>query len=655
MAEHQLPVETGVFARYLKGLTELLDRDSGWYAVFRQRDPEGMRECLEGVEVPPWDVVDALLKDLAVIRGPGFAHREGSRAHRLHGASAAAFDRQPGGREALEERLGLMRHEVVEQTARAAELAQRLAAQPAGSAKARSLASELEWTRDDQARAVARLAELRSRLAALTAGTSGTSGASVGGLASAPGSASGSASASGRITGRAPGPAPATAPGHGAGPARGPGHRAGSAPGPAPAPRGTDTSPAEAYAADAYASDAYAADTYAARQADASGRAQASGRAPSPRRAPVGEHGREPDTGQGVSAPTRPLSWFQRAGEENRPAGARERQHPAARPPERTPPAPVHGNAQQHRNAQAHRGDPAHLGDPAHRGDQAPPAEPGSPPAPDPETPAPADRGRRLWRGRPKGARYAGAEAGGEIGGPGDTTEVPPQRAPGDAPRGARYGALPPQPSEAPTAPGTAGPDAPHSTDADADADADGDAENAEAVRTVREIATNLGRLRAGDRGGEAYVLLCEAAALPADVLPFLADELRRAGLDADWATLLWEAASGPLPTVAAIAWALSEHGRDQDAAQLLRQGVTRPAGEIADAVLLLADEGRDPEAYDLLTTCVQLHSPEDAARIAEPDPPRLVPLLLEAARAQSPSHERHLVHALRVAGHLGR
>jgi hypothetical protein len=45
------------------------------------------------------------------------------------------------------------------------------------------------------------------------------------------------------------------------------------------------------------------------------------------------------------------------------------------------------------------------------------------------------------------------------------------------------------------------------------------------------------------------------------------------------------------------------------------------------------------------------VRTPEEAARSAEADPQRLVPLLLEAA--QGVSDERHwdLVHALRVAG----
>lgn len=147
--------------------------------------------------------------------------------------------------------------------------------------------------------------------------------------------------------------------------------------------------------------------------------------------------------------------------------------------------------------------------------------------------------------------------------------------------------------------------------------------------------------------------MICEAAVRPASWLPLLAAELHRAGLDADWATLLWEAASQPALRLASAAGALAAAGRTEDSRQLLRQGVARPADDIAAAVLALEDESRNPEARALLTAYVQVHTAEDTARIAERDPRRLVPQLLDAARAQSAAHERDLVHALRVAGHL--
>ncbi|KIF77555.1 hypothetical protein QR77_34320, partial [Streptomyces sp. 150FB] len=95
MAVHQLPAESGAFARYLRDLTTLLDPGGGWYGVFAQRDPAGMRACLDGVEIPPWDVVDSLLQDFAAGRDGEAVARESARARALHAASAAVHDRRP--------------------------------------------------------------------------------------------------------------------------------------------------------------------------------------------------------------------------------------------------------------------------------------------------------------------------------------------------------------------------------------------------------------------------------------------------------------------------------------------------------------------------------------------------------------------------------
>lgn len=64
--------------------------------MFWTRDPEGMQACLDGSEVPPWDVVEALLHDLATGYGPQAAERETERARSLHTASLAAHDARPG-------------------------------------------------------------------------------------------------------------------------------------------------------------------------------------------------------------------------------------------------------------------------------------------------------------------------------------------------------------------------------------------------------------------------------------------------------------------------------------------------------------------------------------------------------------------------------
>ncbi|MET7367589.1 hypothetical protein ABZS61_17370 [Streptomyces sp. NPDC005566] len=160
MTVHQPAWETRKFAQYLRGLAALLDPGQGWYGVFCARDPEGMRACFDGVEVPPWDVVESLLQDLAAARGNHVAAQESVRAAALYTASAGAHDRRPGGRHALVDRLGLM---LREQT----HAAQRLRAAGTGAHVSAAEPDALAWARDDHARATARCAELRDRLAAV--------------------------------------------------------------------------------------------------------------------------------------------------------------------------------------------------------------------------------------------------------------------------------------------------------------------------------------------------------------------------------------------------------------------------------------------------------------------------------------------------------
>ncbi|MGW5638259.1 hypothetical protein ACWEWQ_26100, partial [Streptomyces sp. NPDC003832] len=64
MAVEQLPAQVREFANYLNGLMARLEQGGGWCGVFWRRDPEGMRACLDGREIPPWDVLEALLQDL---------------------------------------------------------------------------------------------------------------------------------------------------------------------------------------------------------------------------------------------------------------------------------------------------------------------------------------------------------------------------------------------------------------------------------------------------------------------------------------------------------------------------------------------------------------------------------------------------------------
>ncbi|MER5833016.1 hypothetical protein ABT116_19695, partial [Streptomyces sp. NPDC002130] len=177
--------------------------------------------------------------------------------------------------------------------------------------------------------------------------------------------------------------------------------------------------------------------------------------------------------------------------------------------------------------------------------------------------------------------------------------------------------------------------------------DAVGADDRAEVARTVETLA----RLRSEGRSGEAHALLAEAAAWEPGRFPLLAERLQLAGLDADWQTVLWEAASLPAGRLVAAADALVGAGRADDGRHMLRQGVARPPGEVGRAILGLVAEGRHREVRVLLDAYVRARTPEEAARSAEPEPRRLVPLLLEAARGVSDERHWDLVHALRVAG----
>ncbi|MEU6770820.1 hypothetical protein ABZ919_06030, partial [Streptomyces sp. NPDC046759] len=176
---------------------------------------------------------------------------------------------------------------------------------------------------------------------------------------------------------------------------------------------------------------------------------------------------------------------------------------------------------------------------------------------------------------------------------------------------------------------------------------------DAGAGAAVAGAVERLARLRAEGRSGEAHALLVEVAQWPAGRFPALAEALHRAGLGADWATLLWEAPSLPAERLVAAAGALAAAGREADGRQILRQGVARPAEQIGAAVLRLDGAGHRREAEALLDACVRVRTAEEAARSVAPDPARLVPLLLRAAREVSDERHWDLVHALRVAGHM--
>ncbi|GKQ35940.1 hypothetical protein [Streptomyces sp. A012304] len=166
MTVDRLPGQVREFANYLDGLLARLDQGSGWCAVFWQRDPDGMRACLDGHEMPPWDVVEALLQDLAAAYGTAVAAQEAERARPLHIAALVAHDTRPGARDALGDRLDVMLREQRYAVERQAELGRLLAAATTRE-EVEALRLDLAWAHDDHERATARCAELRYRLAEL--------------------------------------------------------------------------------------------------------------------------------------------------------------------------------------------------------------------------------------------------------------------------------------------------------------------------------------------------------------------------------------------------------------------------------------------------------------------------------------------------------
>ncbi|MFF4261915.1 hypothetical protein ACFY7Y_20255 [Streptomyces virginiae] len=480
-------------------MTQRLDPGAGWYGEFVRRDPEGLKACLDGAAMPPWDVVESLLRDLAGARGAEFAARETVYAAQLRAAAVAVWDRLPGGEGELRSLLAAAAEQRAASQTALRSLTVRLG-RAADRAETDALTRELSWAQDDVARAAARHEDLAARLRALRAGPEG------------------------------------------------------------PWPMRQETA-----------------------------------------------------------------QWL--------PGVPRQRE---ARP---------------------EQGPGSHP---------APPSEPGPAPRPGPEVApseepparaeAPVGRAEGRWlRGarRAGGARYAGSAAPtapaftpppGHPGGDGTPGGLPGAALP--APRGARFG-VPDAPAPEPGAPG-GGEAAPHPVSRPVPRPEQAPGPSAGVPGAV---AAALLALRAQGRSGEAHVLLCEAAARPAEQLPALAAELTRAGLAADWATLLWEAASLPPERLAAAAAALGAAGREADCDALLRQGVSRPASEVADAALALDGAGRIREADALLGAFVRVRTAEEAAGLARHDPRWFAPRLLRAARALPGPRHRDLLHALRVAG----
>ncbi|NUV70467.1 hypothetical protein G6W57_25500 [Streptomyces sp. CAI-121] len=646
MTVHQQAYEVGAFAQYLRDLVARLDPGRGWYGVFARRDPAGMRSCLDGVEIPPWDVVESLLADLAALHGARFAEQVSVRAAALYSASAAAHDRRPGGRQELVHRLELM----VREQRRAAERLRGTGPGAPDPAEPEALA----WARDDHDRATARCTELRKRLAAVAApegwfraedgegpraGAGGAAGAAVPGSAGA--AVSGSAGPAG--AGRVPRPraeAGGAVAGHPHG--RGPGTEGEPARADGPA----RDRPAEAFAPEApggwgpEASEAQArlaAGSYVGTEP--SGTAELSW-AVEPHR-PAEPH--EASEGQarlaaGSYVGTEPSGTAELSGASRRrgatePSWAAESHGVAG-------PFGVAGGFEPSGTAEPHRPAEPHGAPEPHR-----PAEPHGVPEPSGGPDAPAPR-----RKKPRGARFAGLDVDDEEAAAYAPSPLPgppePDRSGAPAPRGARFGGAAAEAEDhGGRGRGRAG------RGRGADGAADPVVPDPAAGQAVAGAVAQLLRLRAEGRSGEAHVVLCEVAAWPAPRLPVLALALHRAGLAADWTTLLWEASSLPPAGFAAAAGALAAAGRDADCGLLLRQGVARPAAEVADAALALDGAGRQDQARDLLGAFVRVHTPQEAAELARAAGTRLLPLLLAAAREVSGEAEWDLVHALRVAG----
>ncbi|WP_030896749.1 hypothetical protein [Streptomyces sp. NRRL S-474] len=664
MTADRLPSEVREFAHYLDGLLSRLDPSGGWCAVFWQRDPEGMRACLDGRELPPWDVVEALLQDLAGQYGPGGAGPESERARSLHASALAAYDALPGARDALGDRLDVMLREQKYAADRRADLT-RLLASATTREQAEAVRLDLAWAHDDHERATARCAELRARLADLDrrerdaaglrprgeAGFTVRTGRTGPGEAprmpdsgvplDAPGGYGGGITADGgrwagavagagadADDGRVGSGGAAAAPRSSSdtdvpragwrptepGSARQPG--AGSwltEPGSTGGPGGG------AWAAGGRSAEPGAAGAPGSRLTE-SGSSGASGVGAWAAGGRSAEPGAAGTPGAGVR-PTEP-------GSAGRPAaGWRSAEAAAAGAGSVGPQGARYTAVGPEPEPHAH-GNPADWTGP--REATAPPQTSSEPPAA--ETPAPKQRKRR--RGSARFAGMSEEEAAPVVVPPAAVPTLPaPAPATGRSPRGARFAGAAEEAVAEHTDPQVVEPV--------------GATDRAEVGRTVETLT----RLRREGRSGEAHAVLIEAASWSPARFPLLADALERAGLGADWQTLLWEAASLPAGRLVAAADALSAAGRAGDGQQILRQGVARPPREVGRAVLGLVAEERRREVRALLDAYVRVRTPEEAARSVEPDPQRLVPLLLEAARGVSDERRWDLLHALRVAG----
>ncbi|MDQ0937087.1 hypothetical protein [Streptomyces turgidiscabies] len=658
MAVEQLPMQVREFARYLHGLLARLDQGAGWCGVFWQRDPDGMRACLEGREVPPWDVVEALLQDLAAGHGTDAVTPEAERARALHQASLTVFDARPGARDSLGDRLDVMHREQKYAAERLAELRRSLDS-AATHEEAEGLRLDLAWAHDDHERASARCAELRYRLDQLARGA----------VSRAPvphrDRDEEADLFAGGVRNTAPHPAdPAPLPRQrtatdqqlaGYENERGAHEQPSNSPTYGNAGHQSPDNETPTWRDDPRRTNDHDGARPAVYGGDRSpGRQDSGDGAPAwrddPRRTD-GHDGARPAVHGDDRAFGRQGSGGEASGrrDDGRPVGRQEDRDGAPYGDDRRPgrQAPggegadwLDGDRHVGRVNDRDGGRPADASGEPEAPDARPapqlPADwyaaPAVAPAPDDSRPAAKQRSKRRARGS---ARFAGAMDDADTGGTPavePTQAAPAPAAPGRrSPRGARFAGAAAAAKRATPVREALDDDARHDT-----------------IDAVRSLV----RLRSEGRSGEAHALLVEASQWPAARFPLLAAELHRAGLGADWATLLWEAASLPADRLVAAADALVAAGRVDDGQQTLRQGMVRPAHEVGEAVLRLAEDGRRREVRALLDAYVRVSTPEEAARSVAADPQRLVPLLLEAAKGASEGRYWDVVHALRVAGH---
>ncbi|MET9696294.1 hypothetical protein ABZY31_05140 [Streptomyces sp. NPDC006529] len=666
-------------AEHLRALTETLDPGAGWYGEFLRRDPEGVRACLDGTALAPWDVMESLLQDVAALRGPREAAERSRHAARLRRAAALAHDRMPGGEEELHALLAAADAQRGAAEAAVRVLTARLSAAPDPAAAA-PLARELAWTRDDLARAASRCADLTARLSALTplpdsvppprwahaeprphttalTAPDAVRGAAAGAGAGAPDPAPLGVAGADGPRGGWPGPdvpGAVRVPGEGwpvGVPLEVAGGDAPRGGWPGPDVPGAVRVPGEGWpvgvplgveGADAPEAVRVAgAGTSDGVPPDAAGPARPRGRGP--RRSGgarfAGAAPESHDTGAvaappGLGLTEAPAPVALRGARFGRPAPARR--HAAGSPPEDLAAATGAGT-----------GRPGPAGTDSTAAAAPRPATPQhgargtGVPGPDP-----AEAARLPWPNPAVAVAYGSAGPTHRPGSAGVPHPAPVE--PGFA---APHGWPGPDHRPAPGGPAPApGAQPPHPHPA-AYGNLPGSVSSRVGGSGAAAVVGELIGLRGQGRSGEAHALLGEAAGWDAALLPGLGRELERAGLAADWAALLWEAASLPPDRLAAVAAALGDAGRHADGDRLLRQGAARPAPEIADTALALGAAGRAREADALLEAFVRVRTAEEAARLARRDPGWFGPRLLAAARGLPGSAHRDLAHAFRVAG----